>query len=281
MHTSNGFESVNSKRGLKFCLLFFFIWSTMVYATSVFSDEWKVEKGEHFIIEYQRAEDSAWAKKVLREAEKYYDKIGRQIDYVRYQNFWTWEDRVKIIIYSNQETFLKETGQPYWSRGSAYRDEKVLQSRSIVSYKQENKFLDGVLPHEISHLILRDFVGFDKNVPVWFDEGVAQLQEKGKRQKVPLVMRDLIQRGQQFPLQELCQMDVRFEMDPFKVGVFYIQSLSLVDFLITRYGSNDFGRLCRELNSGKDFNGALRTVYHPTIESISELEKKWLSYMQY
>lgn len=49
-------------------------------------------------------------------AEEYYHKIAYQIGYARYGNFWTWNDRVRIIVYPDQKVFMMETQQPFGQR---------------------------------------------------------------------------------------------------------------------------------------------------------------------
>jgi hypothetical protein len=249
-------------------------------ASQALADYWKKEKSTHFIVWYSSAESPAWARSVLRAAEAYYRRIANNIHYSRYRNFWTWDERVNIIIYQNRETFLNHTRQPVWSKGGALRDETLLKTKMIVTFKQEKNFLDGVLPHEISHLILGDFVGLDKKIPTWFNEGVAQLQERKKRSIVKPFMKKMIAQNAQMPLAELMLAEVKEMDEPKDVALFYAQSLSVVDFIISRYGSSKFGELCLMLKKGYPLKVALQKVYMFHFETIDELEKKWLRYMK-
>ena len=147
---------------------------------------------------FTEGSDNPAAKKVLRKAEEYYKKIGSQIGYARYSDFWTWDERVKIIMYHDQIEFMKETGHPNWLSGYSSRDEYLLHSKVIVTYKQEADFFTGFLPHEISHLILGDFL-HPYRVPLWFDEGVAQLQEINKSAMSNSMMKVLVRKGQHIP----------------------------------------------------------------------------------
>ncbi len=249
----------------------------LLFGSPSLADEWKEIKDKHFVVYYGFAMTREDAGQVLRRAEGYYDKIAQQIGYARYSNFWTWEDRVKIIIYDNQNDFMQETHQPAWSMGYADRHPRLFKSKVIVTYKQENYFFDGLLPHEISHLILHDFFGQQTAIPLWFDEGVAQLQETEKRAVADRLMRRLVQQGKQLPLSTLIAMDIRKERNPTKAKVFYAQSLSVVDFLVVKYGSEAFGTLCRQLRDGKPFAEALRFAYSNSLESVEQLENKWLN----
>lgn len=261
------------------CLALFFLISYAVCLPQGLTEEtWREEKGEHFIIMYPLKVERPWARKVLNEAERDYDRIADKIGYTRYKDFWTWEDRVQILIYADHQAFVEKTGRPQWAEGFTPRDLNLFENRVIVTYKQETGFLNGVLPHEITHLILRDFVGSDKQIPVWFDEGVAQLQEDKKQFQADLAMRLLVRQKQYFSVNKLFQFDVQ-QADAQKVGLFYLQSVSIVDFLIKRYGSSRFGDFCKNLRDGYEFEEALRKAYTNMIDSISQLEDKWVDYL--
>jgi len=60
------------------------------------------------------------------------------------------------------------------------------------------------------------------------------------------------------------------------VEVFYAQSLSLVRFMIKKFGKRSFQRLCRELRDGRSFIQALRKAYPGRIETLTDLEQQWI-----
>ena len=237
-------------------------------------------KDKHFIVYYSSKNESAFAREVLRRAEDYYHKIADRIGYSRYSNFWTWEERVKIIVFPDQNSYTATTGVPSWSTGYSDSDSALFQSRIIVTFRQQENFFDGLLPHEISHLILRDFLGLKTDIPIWFDEGVAQLEEKNKSDSARQYMQMLVEAENQIPFSLLLKWDVRGESDPQKVSIFYVQSLSVVEFMIRKYGSSAFGILCRSIRDGMDFEGALHKAYPRTISSAGKLEEKWIKYIQ-
>jgi hypothetical protein len=254
--------------------------SILVFCDLARAQGWQQKNGDHFIIQYPDALSQQWAHDVLRAADGYYDSIARRIDYSRYHTYWSWDDRVKIIVFPTQEIFLKETGQPAWSQGGAVHRRWPQEERQIVTFYQEEGFLDSLLPHEISHLILLDFIGVKGTLPIWFNEGVAQLHEKSKPQQADELMRNLVQRGIYIPFATLAALDIREETQPLAVAVFYAQSLSVVNFMIERFGSRRFGALCRVLGEGKAFEEALASAYPGEVSTLAQLEKNWLSYMK-
>ena len=89
-------------------------------------------------------------------------------------------------------------------------------------------------------------------------------------------MKDVAAKEMNIPIRELMTMEIKQEKDPVKVQLYYLQSVSIVDFLITKYGSSEFGQLCVHLKEGKVFEEALKLTYVSIIGSVDDLEKKWL-----
>lgn len=240
---------------------------------------WQSARGKHFVVYYFDKYHASTAAHVLNKAEEYYDKAAYQIGYSRYSDFWTWEDRVKIFIFPDQASFLLTTGQKIWSKGYAVRDSKLFESRAIVTFYQEESFINNLLPHEIAHLVVKDFIGFERPLPIWFEEGVAQQQEiKDPAQEEGMMF--LAKSGQHIPLEMLNILDIRRETDEMKVAVFYAQSRSIVEFLIKVYGRDAFARLCVNLRDGMDLLQAFANAYGGSIDSMATLERKWLGHMK-
>ena len=255
--------------------------------------KWQEQRGSHFIVYFTDAGKKAggvdksgktvpgdrWAKNVLRKGEQYYKSIADDLGYPRHSKFWTWDNRVKIYIYPDHESFVKATGQPKWSKGLARYNEK-----EILSYRwaKEHEFLDALLPHELGHLMFRDFIGFKGEAPLWLDEGVAQWQEPAKRKVIRQVMRKLLKEGRLLPLKKLSSIDhttLNSRMQTQAVHEFYIQSISLVEFMVTRHGKNRFTNFCRALRDGKTLDNALKSAYSPVILNIEDLEKRWIKHI--
>ncbi|MFH0763890.1 MAG: peptidase MA family metallohydrolase [Candidatus Omnitrophota bacterium] len=236
------------------------------------AEEWKEVKGEHFIIYY--LEDEQFAREAARRAERYYDTIASDLGYSRYDNFWQWENRVKIYIYRTPEEFKEAAGiRSGWPQGLARYKEK-----EILSYRWSEGFLGSLLPHEITHLVFRDFVGFKGEVPLWLEEGAAEREEESKRKEAAAIVRKLIKEKRHIPLPQLMRMDIRQESDPQVAVKFYAQATTLVNYLIEEYGGSRLTLFYRQLRDGKSVDEALSFVYTGSIPNQEVLEKKWLEY---
>ncbi len=247
-------------------LLLFTSYQSPVTGSLLHAASWNELKGDHFIVYYEK--DEAFAKQVVHSAETYYGRIADDLGYPRYSNFWQWDNRVKIYIYGTVEAFRKGTGEAEWSHGVA-----MYSKKEIRTYQSSDGFLDGILPHEITHLIFRDFVGLTGRVPIWIDEGVAQWEEPAKRALAIKVARWLIHTDKDLLLQDLTAKDPRAETDPEVVQHYYMQAISLVDYLIRKAGGKTFTEFCRALRDGKSLEEALRTTYR--IETQWDLQEQW------
>ncbi len=258
-----------------FLLISFFL--IPFYAVEAIAESWEKLKGEHFIVYF--VQDHKYAEDALDKAERYYDKIADDLGYARYSEFWSWDNRVKIYIYPDRDSYLsyvKAGDHAVWSVGMAnYKD------KEIISYVQSSSwgFLDAVLPHEITHLIFRDYVG-QENIPIWIDEGVAQWEERKKRSVVKRKMKELLEAHEPIDIERMTTLKIGIIENEVIVELYYVQAVSLVDFLITEYNAKNFIFFCRQLRDGKDINEALRFTYPTSIRNVDALEAKWLKYLE-
>ncbi len=257
------------RKQLIFTLLFIVLLSPKVLCEEL---SWKEIKGDHFIVYYLGKDE--FATNVMRKAEEYYNTIGNDLGYERRDNFWQWENRVKLYIYPTREQFLSGTAQQDWSHGFAN-----YQKKEIRSYEWKEGFLESLLPHELTHLIFRDYVGFDGEIPVWLDEGVAQWQEPQKKAIVRQVMRQCLAAEQGYTFKDLMTIDIRTVSLASAVELFYIESASIIEFLVSKYGADQFIFFCRQLRDGKIMDEALRFAYPAEIRDVQQMEEKWKDYI--
>ena len=243
----------------------------LLCATAAGAENWQELKGEHFEVFY--LEDAKFAQDVLTRAEKYYEHIASDLGYSRYDNFWQWDNRAKIFIYRTHDEFLKATGKKSWVYGTA-----IYGERKIISYRWSQGFLDVLLPHELSHLIFRDFVGFKGAVPLWLDEGISQWEEADKRKWAVHMVKNLIKKRNYIPLAELTRLGAGSANNFTVSAKLYAQAVTLVGYLIEKYGPDKFAQFCRGLRDGKNVNDALSYAYADAIRNIAALEKGWLDY---
>jgi len=272
------------------------------------ADDWKELKGEHFIVYYApqpretsnsdvQATPESFANTVLFEAERYYQRIASNIGYARSSEFWTWEKRVKIYIYPDRDSYLKSGDHPSWSEGVA-----DYQKKSILSFYGSHSFIDSILPHEIAHLIFRDFVGLSEHIPVWLDEGVAQWAEVKKQRQIMLMAKAMYMKDSLLTFSDMMKIDIRTVTDKTQVYIrptitrqgdsgvlfltgnelvntYYLQAASLVYYMIDKFGAMEFSNFCRAIRDGKSVEDAIKSVYYTHIRDMNEFEQRWRQYI--
>ena len=252
-------------------LAVFFLWQSLA-AADVSTDKWHLVKSRHFIVYYQDAREDFIAQ-LIRKAEDYYDEIAERLGFRRY-NFWLWDNRAKIYIYDDAASYQAATGRPHWSFGSAIAEKKI-----IYTFPNEQGFFDRILPHEMGHIIFREFVGFDNPaIPIWLEEGVASNQEEINPLGVKAVVKDALKKGTFVDINNLAKFDPQGTQDSEVVKIFYAEAISIVDYLIQEFGADSFEYFCKNLRDKKDFIKALSASY--PFKGIAELDEAWQEYLK-
>ncbi len=234
-------------------------------------EDWHEAKSTHFVVQYHNA-PLDFVQQVSSESERWYGQITNDLGLLRH-DFWLWDNRAKVIIYDDAEQYQKETGMPAWSGGAALPRDKV-----VHGFYGKEGFFEQVLPHEIGHIIFREFVGFDNPaVPLWLDEGAASYEEKNGSigsllAQLPAHARELMS------LTQLSNVNPHNLGNTREVAIFYAEAVGVIDFLIREYGKDDFVTFCRTLRDTRDFHKALSYAY--SIRGIEELDEKWQSYLK-
>ena len=246
------------------------IFIILILPTLTFSEEerWKERKSSHFIIYYKEAPRD-FIDEVIDASEDYYHKITRELGFTRYE-YWLWEERAKIYIYRDADEYHSSTGKPTWASGHAeYR------KKEVYTYPLAWGFFDTLLPHELGHIIFREFVGYkNRSIPLWLDEGVASYQEKSRRWGSDKLVKKAIENNNFIPIPKLTKIKTLTNFSDDAVTLFYNESVSIVYFLITKYGRYSFMRFCRALKDGKDLDEAIDKAY-TRFDDVEELNDIW------
>ena len=251
-------------------ILFAFL-CLVVIATPATAREWKEYKRRHFIIYYNEA-PLEFVETVEQSAEQYYREITENLGFTRYKG-WTWDERAKIYIYDNAEDYVVSGKQAGWSHGVASPKDKVIRT-----FPAAHGFFDSTLPHELGHIIFREFIGFRAKIPAWFEEGVAMYQEKAQRWGAHDTVRKAIEKGTFKTLDELSMTFLRYNTNKDVINLFYAQSASVVNYMINELGQQRFVRLCRKLKDGTPFEWAIDSIY-ARFKNVEDLNDAWVKYL--
>jgi len=233
-------------------------------------DRWQELKSDHFIVYYKEA-PLDFVHNVQESAEQYYREINDNLGFTRYEG-WTYDRRAKIYIYNDQEDFSKDA-HARWAHGVA-----SVQNREIRTFPSAHGFFDSTLPHELGHIVFREFIGITEQVPLWLDEGVAMYQEKAKRWGANKLVQQAIQKGQFIPLDELTHMVLYSDTPRETVELYYAEAASITYFMITELGKFRFVNFCRKLKEGSSFENALHHAF-ARVKNLNDLNKLWVAYL--
>ena len=136
----------------------------------------------------------------------------------------------------------------------------------------EQRLLDSVLPHEITHMIFASY--FRRPLPRWADEGGAtsmeHVSEKNKHRQMLL---EFLRTNRGIAFNQMFAMTEY----PRDVMPLYAQGFSLSEFLIEQYGRREFVAYLAEGMSSNDWPAA--TAHHFGIADLGTLQNTWLAWV--
>jgi hypothetical protein len=137
--------------------------------------------------------------------------------------------------------------------------------------------LEVTMKHELCHLLLHAYLG-DREIPRWFEEGIAQWVSEGiseiiLEQKKPL-LNEAVLAGKIIPMRSLSRF---FPGERQALILAYEQSQSLVSYMIETYGREGVLNLLKEIKDGRDWEEAVRDALGT---SHIDLEGGWLAHLE-
>ena len=249
--------------------LFSVIFLCFLAGSPASAGEWREAKSEHFIV-YSRNAPARFIQSLIDGAEKHYRKTTTTLGFTRYKG-WIWDERVKIYVYDDAGDYQKSH---YGCSGGTAQT----GARLIMTYPSARGFFDSVLPHELGHIVFRDFIGPKARVPLWLEEGVAMAQEETGAFGADDDVRRALKEGTFIPLPDLDRRGLTNNSDRAFVDLFYAEAASVVDFLITQGEMYRFARLCREMKDGRRFEWALKKAYMK-YQTLGDLDEAWRTYL--
>jgi hypothetical protein len=233
---------------------------------------WQAQKSTHFIIHYQNAPED-FIRQLEDKSEVYYTKIADDLGFNRF-SFWLWDNRAHIYVYDDAKDYRTATGQPEWSAGAT-----IPGYKAIYTYISAQDFFVTVLPHEMGHIIFREFVGFNNTaVPIWLEEGVASYQMDIQRSSADSASKQAMRDKTLMSIEELSNLNPLAMKDEDKINLYYFETVSIVNFLIKEFGKLNFVTFCQNLRDKKSLSGALALAY--PFADIKQLNQAWQEYLK-
>ncbi len=232
--------------------------------------DWRIRETKNFSVFYK---DLSQAKLVSDKAEYYFEKIAYDLNYEREIKT---DRKCEVYIVETKEAweeFLKKVGlNPALIGGfvSNYKEREIFLCGSSPEY------LVVAFPHELTHLIFREFAG-GKEIPLWLNEGLANYEGAIMSFSNEL-LEDRIREGKHILIGELTRF-AGYPEGKELMGLFYAESEKVVEFLITQHGRANFGKFCELILKDKSFKEALINVYSSEYASLDEFNRAWVEYI--
>lgn len=189
-----------------------------------------------------------------------------------------WKPKCQIVLHATSAAYLQAVGRgAAATTGSALVDfdNGRITARKIDIRGDRADWFDAALTHELTHVVLADrFIVVA--IPHWADEGMAMLADTpGKRGRHAVDLHDALGKRAEFGLAEL--LTLSGYPQPARMGAFYGQSASLVEYLTT-IGTREQLVAMVERATSHGYDVALREVY--SIESVRHLERDWRKHVE-
>ncbi len=173
-----------------------------------------------------------------------------------------------IVVYGSQDEYRKKTGQPDWSAG-------VTVGNAIYTFY--SPVLDGVLSHEMTHLIWFEYMsGRLSDQQRWVNEGLAVYEEAKARNRGYELFAGLLPalRSAPIPIDQLQNMAPNTER-AYDVSLWYAESESLIRFMIERGGRIGFGQFLAAIRQGQSFDAAIDAAYPGRWRTLGAFYDDW------
>jgi tetratricopeptide (TPR) repeat protein len=186
---------------------------------------------------------------------------------------------IEITIHPTREAYAAASGLASWSGGAhtVTARQGNLSEHRIDCFEDQPRLLTGVVPHEVAHALLAHRLNYARAIPLWAAEGFAILREPPHfhRHYRRLLAQEVARRAL-LPVKDV--VDVAAYPDA-RVAVFYAQSFSLVEFLLSLEDMDTFLSLVKALSDeGADFDATIRKHYG--LRGRLALENRWLGWFE-
>lgn len=231
---------------------------------------WQVVQSGSFRVFHQQAKAKA-------------EQIAQLAEQVRTATFekWAgpvsdaWNPQCDVWLHATGAEYAKTTNQAATSPGHSAVGLKNgrIAHRRIDLRLDDTGMLESTLPREVAHVVLADLFP-DQPLPRWADVGMAVASESTA--EVSRFLRaapKLAQDKKLFAVHDLLGMADFPEAA--KITPFYVESVSLVDYLVRLKGAKAFVLYLREAPR-RGYEEALQRHYG--IKDAAELQERWLKF---
>jgi hypothetical protein len=180
-----------------------------------------------------------------------------------------------VVRLINKEDFQEVVNNPFVVAIAVPKGDLILIDSSRAN---TNPFsLEITMKHELCHLMLYHYIKGQK-LPKWLNEGVSQWASGGIAQIVmgsegKKILREATLSRRFIPLKDLVS---KFPQDKKALLLAYEESKSVVEYIISEFGTGGLLRILNNLRRGDETAEALQKALGISLE---ELERRWQDYL--
>lgn len=218
----------------------------------------------HFLLRYDGTEAKGLGKEILGTLEASFRDLQLDLDYYP-------RETIVVLVYS-KDAFRDVTRSPTWV--GALNDGKIrVPVSGLTDVTPE---LARLLKHELTHSFVH-LITLDR-CPVWFNEGLAQLEEGATTATMGTQLTREMTSGRAPSFKALEPSFMKLPED--QVPLAYAKSLAALEYLRETYGMAEIRQLLKAMASNPDFNSLieqdLRLNYASFETEVSSyVEKKY------
>jgi len=235
--------------------------------TSLADDEFVTLHSQHFHIRFHVKKDGCWISRIYRTLERAHRKVGEHLD--------CYPSKVPVEVYSTDEEMIKagcREGKRYPEWAVALYDGliRIKTADTALSFPEDMYI---ILTHEYVHLVVDHKT--HGNCPFWLNEGIAQTEAQELPPDAEQILREAARGKALIPLRTL---EGRFDELPEKglVDMAYIQSHSVVEYMLREYDWKGILKVLEGLSLGEDISQALKLL-STTYEELERNWQRWLT----
>jgi hypothetical protein len=182
------------------------------------------------------------------------------------------EKTINIYIYANSQDLLGSMINPQeWTGGVAFTSYNII---TIGISPIQLNWGQGAMTHELTHIVIYQVIYNPYNdIPVWLNEGLAMYSEGPLSSQYTDPLSSAISDNNLLSVRSICSP---FSAYTEKSLLSYAESYSVIEYLISTYGSTKLSDLLNTFKQGSTFDGAFQKVYGFDIDGLNNLWKPWV-----
>ncbi len=225
--------------------------------------DWYYVQSQHFDVYYYNPEGQYLGDFSARAAEEAYAQITRDFDHQI-------SDRISLLVYKSHNDFAvtNAVDLPTEAEGIGGVTE-LFKNRIAIPFTGDYRDFRRVIHHELIHAVINDmFYGgsiqsviqnnIQLNIPLWFNEGIAEYSAQGWDTQSDMYVRDAIVNNYLAPIRYLS-------------GYFaYRGGQGVWDYIAEQYGREKIAEIMQRLRLTRSVEGSFKRSIGLSLEELSE-----------